>query len=86
MSLKIGKYEFKSRLMVGTGKYPSNEIMVKALEESGADVVTVAVRRVNLDRKGESLLNYIDTKKYTILPNTAGCYTVEAGRRLKLTW
>lgn len=75
--LKIGKYEFKSRLMVGTGKYPSNEIMIKALEESGADVVTVAVRRVNLDRKGDSLLNYIDTKKYTILPNTAGCYTVD---------
>src|SRR3990172_3367099 len=75
--LKIGKYEFKSRLMVGTGKYPSNEIMVKALEESGAEVVTVAVRRVNLDKKGDSLLNYIDTKKYTILPNTAGCYTVD---------
>ncbi|MBI5683301.1 MAG: thiazole synthase [Deltaproteobacteria bacterium] len=75
--LKIGKYKFKSRLMVGTGKYPSNEIMVKALEASGAEVVTVAVRRVNLDRKGESLLNYIDTKKYTILPNTAGCYTAD---------
>ncbi|MBI5894102.1 MAG: thiazole synthase [Deltaproteobacteria bacterium] len=75
--LKIGKYEFKSRLMVGTGKYPSNEIMVKALEASGAEVVTVAVRRVNLDKKGDSLLNHIDTKKYTILPNTAGCYTVD---------
>lgn len=77
MSLKIGKYEFKSRLMVGTGKYPSNEIMTKALEESGAEVVTVAIRRVNLDKKGDSLLNYIDTKKYTILPNTAGCYTAD---------
>lgn len=75
--LKIANREFKSRLMVGTGKYPSNEIMVKALEESGADVVTVAVRRVSLDKKGDSLLNYIDTKKYTILPNTAGCYTVD---------
>lgn len=86
MPLKIGKYEFKSRLMVGTGKYPSNEIMVKALSESGTEVVTVAIRRVNLspiktfedkDKKGESLLNYIDTKKYAILPNTAACYTAD---------
>lgn len=77
MALKIGKYEFKSRLMVGTGKYPSNEIMKKALEASGAEVVTVAVRRVNLDRNSESLLDHIDLKKYTLLPNTAGCYTAE---------
>lgn len=76
-TLKIANKEFKSRLMVGTGKYPSNEIMVKALEESGAQVVTVAVRRVNLDRSKESLLDYIDLKKYTLLPNTAACYTAQ---------
>ncbi len=76
-SVKIGRYTFKSRLMVGTGKYPSNEIMVKSLEASGADVVTVAVRRVNLDRRSESLLDHIDLKRYTLLPNTAACYTAE---------
>lgn len=76
-TLKIGKYEFKSRLMVGTGKYPSNEIMKQALEASGAEVVTVAVRRVNLDRSKESMLDHIDLKKYKLLPNTAGCYTAE---------
>ncbi|MBI1912043.1 MAG: thiazole synthase [Deltaproteobacteria bacterium] len=75
-TFKIGKREFKSRLMVGTGKYPSNEIMKIALEASGAEVVTVAVRRVNLDRSSESMLDHID-KKYTLLPNTAGCYTAE---------
>lgn len=74
--IKIGRYEFTSRLMVGTGKYPSNEVMIKALEASGAEVVTVAVRRVSLDRSGDSLLNYID-KKYKLLPNTAGCYTAQ---------
>ncbi|HBG46798.1 MAG TPA: thiazole synthase [Deltaproteobacteria bacterium] len=79
--LKIGKYKFRSRLMVGTGKYPSNEIMVKALEASGAEVVTVAVRRVNLDRGSESLLDHIDPKKYTLLPNTAACYTAEEAIR-----
>lgn len=82
-ALKIANREFKSRLMVGTGKYPSNEIMVKALAESGAEVITVAVRRVNLDpakrgdRSKESILDYIDLKRYTLLPNTAGCYTAE---------
>lgn len=74
-ALKIGKRVFKSRLMVGTGKYPTNEIMKKALDASGAEVVTVAVRRVNLDRTRASMLDHIDTKKFTLLPNTAGCYT-----------
>lgn len=74
-TLKIGKRVFRSRLMVGTGKYPTNEIMKKALDASGAEVVTVAVRRVNLDRTQESMLDHIDTKKFTLLPNTAGCYT-----------
>lgn len=76
-TLKIGKYEFNSRLMVGTGKYSTNEEMKMALDASGAEVVTVAVRRVNLDRTGESMLNHIDTNRYTLLPNTAACYTAD---------
>lgn len=76
--LKIGKYEFNSRLFLGTGKYTSSEIMVKALEESGTDCVTVAIRRVNLsDKTQASFLNWIDRKKYKILPNTAGCYSIQ---------
>lgn len=74
-TLKIGKMVFTSRLMVGTGKYPTDGIMKQSLEASGAEVVTVAVRRVNLDRKSESMLDHIDTRRYTLLPNTAGCYT-----------
>ena len=76
-TFRIGRREFKSRLMVGTGKYPDNIIMKKALEASGAEVVTVAVRRVDLKRGEDSLLNQIDPRRYTLLPNTAGCYTVE---------
>lgn len=76
-TLKFGGREFRSRLIVGTGKYPDYPTMQKALEASGTEIVTVAVRRVNLDRKQESLLDYIDVKKYTLLPNTAGCYTAE---------
>ncbi|MEP9411676.1 MAG: thiazole synthase [Candidatus Brocadia sp.] len=79
--LKIGKYEFTSRLFVGTGKYPSLDIMAKALEASGAEVVTVAVRRAKIN-ESESLLDYIDTKKYTILPNTAGCYSADEAVRV----
>ncbi len=74
--------EFKSRLWVGTGKYRDFEETAKAIEESGTDVVTVAVRRINiLDRKSPNLLDYIDPKRYKILPNTAGCYTVEDALR-----
>lgn len=80
--LAIKGIEFKSRLWVGTGKYKDFEETAKALEASGSDVVTVAVRRVNIiDRKSENLLDYIDPKKYKILPNTAGCYTVEDALR-----
>ena len=80
--LTIGGFEFKSRLFVGTGKYKDFEETKKAIEASGADVVTVAVRRVNItDRSKENLLDYIDPKKYTILPNTAGCYNVEDALR-----
>jgi len=69
---------FTSRLIVGTGKYPSHTVMAQAHAASGADMVTVAVRRVNIsDRSKESLLDYIDTTRMFILPNTAGCYTVD---------
>jgi thiazole synthase len=75
--LKIGGKEFDSRLIVGTGKYPDFPTMKAALEVSGTNMVTVAVRRVNLDRTQESLLDYIDLKRYTLLPNTAGCYSAD---------
>ena len=76
--LVIAGREFTSRLWVGTGKYKDFVETKKAIEASGADVVTVAVRRVNItDRSKENLLDYLDPKKYIILPNTAGCYTVE---------
>ncbi len=76
--LVIAGREFNSRLMVGTGKYADFRQMAQALEVSGADIITVAVRRVNIsDRSQESLLDYIDPKKYTLLPNTAGCYTAD---------
>lgn len=69
---------FSSRLIVGTGKYESNEIMRQAHAASGAEMVTVAVRRVNVsDRTRESLLDYIDPNQYALLPNTAGCYTAD---------
>ena len=77
-SLIIAGKAFGSRLIVGTGKYPSNAVMVQAHEASGAEMVTVAVRRVNIaDRSKESLLDYIDTSRYFVLPNTAGCYTAD---------
>ncbi len=75
--LVIAGREFNSRLMVGTGKYASFQQTAEALEASGAEIITVAVRRVNLDRSKESLLDYIDPKKYTLLPNTAGCYSAD---------
>src|SRR3954469_17998972 len=77
-ALVIAGREFKSRLIVGTGKYSSFAVMQRAHEASGADMVTVAVRRVNIsDRTKESLLDYIDTNRIALLPNTAGCYTAE---------
>src|SRR6184192_760480 len=78
----IADRTFKSRLIIGTGKYPTNQIMVAAHEASGAEMVTVAVRRVNItDRTKESLLDYIDTSKFFLLPNTAGCYTADEAVR-----
>jgi thiazole synthase len=76
-SFIIAGRQFRSRLIVGTGKYKSFQETARALEASGADMVTVAVRRVNLDRSKESLLDYIDLNKYFLLPNTAGCYTAD---------
>jgi thiazole synthase len=76
--LIIAGKTFTSRLIVGTGKYPSHAVMAQAHEASGAEMVTVAVRRVNIsDRTKESLLDYIDTRRLFILPNTAGCYTAD---------
>ena len=78
----IADREFRSRLMVGTGKYASNEQMVRAIEASGADVVTVAVRRVNLDRsKEEGVLHHLDPSQHFLLSNTAGCYSAEEAIR-----
>src|SRR6266481_7591822 len=77
-NLSIAGREFSSRLIVGTGKYRSFQEMQRAHEASGAEMVTVAVRRVNLtDRTKESLLDYIDRTKLFILPNTAGCYSAD---------
>lgn len=80
-SLVIAGREFRSRLLIGTGKYRSFDEMRQCHEASGAEVVTVAVRRVNLDRTTESLLDYIDPKQYFLLPNTAACYTAEEAIR-----
>jgi thiazole synthase len=88
--LVIAGRRFSSRLIVGTGKYPSPAIMVQAHEASGADMVTVAVRRLKITLPGAapgrapqegSLLDYIDTAKYFLLPNTAGCYTADEAVR-----
>ncbi len=76
-NLVIAGKTFSSRLFLGTGKYKDNETMRAALEASGTQVVTVAVRRVELDRTKASMLDFIDTDKYFLLPNTAGCYTAE---------
>src|SRR5947207_7912055 len=75
--LIIAGRSFHSRLIVGTGKYKSGQETARAIEASGAEMVTVAVRRVNLDRSKESLLDFIDPKRYFLLPNTAGCYTAD---------
>ncbi len=80
--LVIAGRTFRSRLIVGTGKYRSMEQMVEAFERSGAEMITVALRRVNLtDRSQPSLLDFIDTKKYSLLPNTAACFTADEAIR-----
>src|SRR5256886_6729273 len=77
----IAGRSFHSRLIVGSGKYKSGQETARAIEASGAEMVTVAVRRVNLDRSKSSLLDHIDAKKYFLLPNTAGCYTADEAIR-----
>lgn len=80
--LRIGTHTVQSRLFVGTGKYTTLELMRDCLDASGAEVVTVAVRRERLfDRDGRNLLDYLDPKRYTILPNTAGCFNAEEALR-----
>ena len=79
--LIIAGRQFRSRLIVGTGKYRSGQETARAIEASGAEIVTVAVRRVNLDRSKESLLDFINSEKYFLLPNTAGCYTADEAIR-----
>src|SRR5256885_10514091 len=80
--LVIAGREFRSRLMVGTGKYASNAQMIDAIEASGAEVVTVAVRRVDLDRsKDEGILHHLDPDHYFLLANTAGCYSASEAIR-----
>jgi len=80
--LVIGDREFRSRLMVGTGKYSSSAEMMRAIDASGAEVVTVAVRRVDLDRaREESILHHLDPSRFFLLSNTAGCYTAEEAIR-----
>lgn len=74
--LSLGRHTLHSRLIVGTGKYETYEVMQRALERSGADCVTVAVRRERLyDGRGQNILDFLDLKRYTLLPNTAGCYS-----------
>ena len=81
--LRIGSHTFASRLIVGTGKYSSYELMQQALAESGTECITVAVRRERLvDAAGKNLLDFVDRDRYTILPNTAGCFTAEDALRV----
>jgi thiazole synthase len=81
--LRIGSHTFQSRLIVGTGKYSIYAVMREALDLSGTECITVAVRRERLiDAEGKNLLDFIDTRRYTILPNTAGCFTAEDAVRV----
>src|SRR4249920_3232132 len=78
----IGGTTFRSRLILGTGKYRSFEEMRACHEAAGVDFVTVAVRRIDLDRKNPGLLDFVDRKKIALLPNTAGCFTAEDAVRI----
>ncbi len=81
--LRLGRHTLRSRLIVGTGKYANYELMAQALELSGADCITVAVRRERLvDAQGRNILDFIDTQRYVLLPNTAGCFTAEDAIRV----
>src|SRR6478735_8907200 len=81
--LQLGTHRFNSRLIVGTGKYASYELMGESLERSGTECITVAVRRERLiDSAGNNLLDFVDTNRYTLLPNTAGCFNAEDAVRV----
>ena len=83
--LVVGKHTFDSRLFVGTGKYAELDVMQRALEVSGTQCVTVAVRRLQLGvPEGKTLLDYLDRDRYVLLPNTAGCFTAEDAIRTAL--
>ena len=78
ISFKLGSSEYTSRLIAGTSRYPNPQIMVEALQESGAELVTVSIRRLNFaDQAAGSILDYVDQRRYDLLPNTAGCYTAK---------
>ena len=81
-TLKIAGRQFKSRLMIGTGKFPSSVIMAQALNASGAEIVTVALRRVDINDNNDDILNHIDRNKYLLLPNTSGASNAEEAVRL----
>ena len=80
--LRVGRWDFASRLILGTGKYADFETMERALDASGTQCVTVAIRRIPLGQAGPTILDHIDTKKMTILPNTAGCFNAEDALRV----
>ena len=83
VSLQLGSHRLNSRLIVGTGKYATYELMQQCLEVSEADVITVAIRRERLlDKNGRNILDFIDLSRYTILPNTAGCFTADDAVRV----
>jgi len=82
-SFCLGRHTLRSRLIVGTGKYANYELMGRALDVSGTDCITVAVRRERLiDAQGQNLLDFIDTRRYILLPNTAGCFTADDAVRV----
>src|SRR5690349_21387422 len=81
--LQLGRHLLKSRLIVGTGKYANYALMAEALQLSGTDCITVAVRRERLiDSQGRNILDFIDTRRYVLLPNTAGCFSAEDAIRV----
>ncbi len=81
--LQLGRHTLRSRLIVGTGKYADYKLMAESLEASGTDCITVAVRRERLiDSQGNNLLDFIDTRRYILLPNTAGCFTADDAVRV----
>ena len=83
VSLQLGSHRLNSRLIVGTGKYATYELMQQCLEVSEAEVITVAIRRERLlDKNGRNILDFIDLSRYTILPNTAGCFTADDAVRV----